>query len=75
MTVKELIEELQEMEQDLEVGIAFQYGDHGRTTAVEKIASVRVEEVVKWQYGNCYRLIDRLDEEEKSGVDTCILAG
>jgi hypothetical protein len=60
MNVKELIEQLQDMDQDAEVHFAYGYGDHWRTTVAPRVSNVSGGLV---QYSEYHRM-DKLVEDE-----------
>ena len=50
MTVGELIELLEEMPADSEVGFAYDYGDHCHATVVQPVQEVVEEEIMHSEY-------------------------
>lgn len=59
MTARELIEELQSLDEndlDKEVVFAYGYGDHGRNTVVDKVKSIDVLLAVYSDYHNRFKL-------------------
>jgi len=58
MTVKQLIEELQRHDSEIEVQFAYNYGDHWRTCVSERIAFVSEAEVEHSEYHQMDRLVD-----------------
>jgi hypothetical protein len=60
MNVKELIEQLQDMNPEAEVHFAYGYGDHWRTTVAPRVSNV-FDGVV--QYSEYHRM-DKMVEDE-----------
>ena len=65
MLVKELIEQLQYMNQDAEVHFAYNYGDHWRTEVAPKVSQV-FEGAVEF---SDYHRMDKLVEEYEDQFD------
>lgn len=73
MKVRELIEQLRGEDQDAEVHIAYNYGDHSRTTVAPRI--VRIEEATlrNSDYHRMPTVVDEDDESEKPGDRTAVV--
>jgi len=69
LTVRELIELLQEQDQDLPVRFSYNYGDHWRTEVAAKILSVEVGTVVHSEYHRMDKVLDPEKESEEDGED------
>lgn len=65
MTVKQLIEALQEELDDAEVMFAYEYGDYGRSVVAEKVRRVGADEVEWSEYHRSWKVID--DDEAGPG--------
>jgi hypothetical protein len=65
MLVKELIEQLQYMNQDAEVHFAYNYGDHWRTEVAPKVSNV-TEGTVEF---SDYHRMDKLVTDEEDMYD------
>jgi hypothetical protein len=65
MLVKELIEQLQYMNQDAEVHFAYNYGDHWRTEVAPKVSNV-TEGAVEF---SDYHRMDKLVTDEEDMYD------
>ena len=69
MLVRDLIELLQEMDADMEVHFAYNYGDHWRTEVAPKIGDVREGVVAYSEYHRMDKMVtieedyDELDED------------
>ena len=61
MRVKELISELKLMDEEMEVGFSYNYGDYQKTMVVSKVFEVGENEVVYSEYHRSKRIAD---EEE-----------
>lgn len=69
MKVKELIEQLQRMPEDMDVHIAYPYGDYWRNVVAPKVSTVRSTEVVYSGYHQTDKLADDHDyDREDEGV-------
>ena len=66
MKVKQLSELLSSFEDDMEVKVAYNYGDHWRTKVAPDVCNVEITEVEYSDYHRMDRVIDReiLDDEE-----------
>lgn len=64
ITVRELIELLQDENPEAPVGAAYQYGDYGRTTCVTAIRRVREDDVYWSEYHNDYALSSRDEDDD-----------
>ena len=77
MTVKELIEQLERVPEDMEVVFAYDYGDYWNTTVCEEVEGVDVEETTFSEYHGRFKLInwdnDYTKEEAEKFVDKVIL--
>jgi hypothetical protein len=60
MLVKELIEQLQYMDQDADVHFSYNYGDHWRTQVAPKVGSIE-EGVVEY---SAYHSMDKMVDDE-----------
>jgi hypothetical protein len=60
MTVQELIEQLQDMDQNAEVHFAYNYGDHWRTEVAPRVGRVDEGKVV---YSEYHRMDKMLEDE------------
>lgn len=64
MTVRALIEKLQDLDPDRPVHIGYDYGDHIHTTVCPTLRTVE-EEQVRWsEYHRMPRLVDADDDEK-----------
>ena len=68
MLVRDLIERLKEYPEDMEVHLAYGYGDYWRTTVAPKITSVSEGEVERSDYYQMDKLITI--EEDYDDEDT-----
>ena len=59
MKVKQLIELLSTFEDDMEVKIAYNYGDHWRTTVAPDVCNVEITEVEYSDYHQMDKVIDQ----------------
>ena len=66
MTVKELITALQNEDPDAQVHIAYNYGDHWRTTVAPKARCVEECAVVYSEYHSMPKIVERDDEEDEN---------
>lgn len=62
MTVAELIEQLQMMNQDAEVHFSYNYGDHWRTQVAPTVDSVNEGFVKHSEYHRMDKIVDDEDE-------------
>lgn len=69
MQVKELIEKLQQMPDDMEVKFAYDYGDYWNTEVCGHIGEVDILEV---NYSEYHRM-DKLADEDKSGEKRMVI--
>jgi hypothetical protein len=58
MTVQELIEQLQDMDQNAEVHFAYNYGDHWRTEVAPSVGRVDTGAVVYSEYHRMDKILD-----------------
>jgi len=63
MQVKELIEQLQDMNPEAEVHFAYGYGDHWRTTVAPSVSRVSQGQV---QYSEYHRMDKMVEDEDDS---------
>ena len=73
MTVKELIEALQDFDENMEVKITYNYGDYWRTTVADKINNVDEGQVKYSSYHRTDKVSDNGDEEDET--KTVVLLG
>jgi len=64
MNVRELIELLQDMDEDLEVHFSYNYGDHWRTEVAPVVDTVEVANVTYSDYHEMHRLVDDNEDDE-----------
>jgi hypothetical protein len=77
MTVAQLIQKLQNLNPELEVGFAYGYGDYIRTTVVADVSEAEEGEVVYSEYHQMDKLIevdeyadeDHLDPEDRTEAE------
>jgi hypothetical protein len=74
MTVQELIEQLQDMDQNAEVHFAYNYGDHWRTEVAPSVGRVDEGAVVYSEYHRMDKILDadgdcEFDDEGREIVD------
>jgi hypothetical protein len=74
MTVQELIEQLQDMDQNAEVHFAYNYGDHWRTEVAPSVGRVDTGAVVYSEYHRMDKILDadgdcEFDDEGREIVD------
>jgi hypothetical protein len=74
MTVQELIEQLQDMDQNAEVHFAYNYGDHWRTEVAPSVGRVDTGAVVYSDYHRMDKILDadgdcEFDDEGREIVD------
>lgn len=69
MKVSELINILKCADPDLEVGIAYDYGDRVSTIVVEEITETEEETVIYSSYHNRHKVIDTEDYERDELCD------
>jgi tRNA/tmRNA/rRNA uracil-C5-methylase (TrmA/RlmC/RlmD family) len=72
MQVKELIEQLQDMNPEAEVHFAYGYGDHWRTEVAPKVDRVDMGAVVFSEYHRMDKMVEMDDEncyDEESGEE------
>lgn len=70
MNVKELIDRLQQMPQELEVKFAYNYGDYWKTEVAQDVGQVNVGDVTYSEYHQMDKTVDydaelELDDEER----------
>ena len=71
MLVRDLIELLEGYEADMEVHIAYGYGDHWRTQVAPKAADVREAVVTYSEYHRMDKIADEdYDDEDEATVDS-----
>lgn len=63
MKVRELIEELQRMDEEMDVEFVYDYGDHCHTNVTEKVRFVEEAKVTWSEYHRQNRLVSDEDEE------------
>jgi len=74
MTVKDLIEELEDFKSDSEVFFSYDYGDHAHTIVVSDINGVEKQNLIYSDYHQMLRIADREDsEEEPENISTGIV--
>ena len=73
MKVRELIEWLKSENQDAEVHLAYNYGDHSRTTVCPRIARVEETMLRDSDYFRMPTIVDEDDESEKPGDRTAVV--
>ena len=74
MTVKELIEELQMYDEDMEVKFAYNYGDHWRTQVAARIDDVDELTVGYSEYHNMDKVLDEDDNpDNENDVRTAVV--
>ena len=73
MTVKELIEELQGFDGDMEVKFSYNSGDYWRTTLAEDICQIDTHYVKYSSYHRTNKLISEHDDTEDDDVQTVVL--
>lgn len=66
MTVRDLIEELENYPDDMEVEFAYNYGDYGNTIVCEKARQVYEGEVQYSSYHQMDKLADDDEDEEEN---------
>ena len=71
MQVRELIEQLEGMDQDAEVHYAYNYGDHWRTEVAPKVGRVDEGAVVYSEYHRMDKMVenDDSDFDEETGEE------
>jgi hypothetical protein len=69
MNVRELIELLQDMDEDLEVHFSYNYGDHWRTEVAPVVDTVEVANVTYSDYHEMHRLVDDNEDDGDEGDD------
>jgi hypothetical protein len=74
MTVQELIEQLQDMDQNAEVHFAYNYGDHWRTEVAPSVGRVDEGAVVYSEYHRMDKMVEdtgdcEFDDEGNEVVD------
>ena len=70
MTVKELIEQLEDMDPKMEVHIAYNYGDYWKTEVAPEIDEVDVREVTFSEYHNMDKIARERDDGERDEDET-----
>lgn len=65
MTVKDLIEKLQEFAPDAEVHIAYSYGDHWRTQVAPAVTAAEETQVEWSEYHRMDRIVDDEDYDDE----------
>ena len=73
MTVKELIEELQGFDGDMEVKFSYNSGDYWRTTLAEDVRQIDTHYVKYSGYHRTNKLISEHDDTEDDDVQTVVL--
>lgn len=66
MIVAELIEQLEQLDENMEVEFAYDYGDHWHSTIASRIDSISVRKVKHSDYHNQDKVVDDDDEEDES---------
>jgi len=64
LTVRELIEHLQDLDQNLEVHFSYNYGDYWRTQVAAEVSSVETGHVEHSDYHRMDKVVDLNDREE-----------
>jgi len=64
MTIKELIEELENFEPDMEVKFGYDYGDHWHSQVCKKISDVDVRSVEYSEYHRMDKIVDKDDDDD-----------
>lgn len=73
MIVKELIERLRDMDEELEVMFSYNYGDYTKTMVAADICNVDESEVVYSEYHRMSRIADDEDESERSQIKKVVI--
>lgn len=63
LTVRELINELEQYGDDMKVQFAYNYGDHWRTTVAAEVNSVDTGHVKHSEYHRMDKVVDLNDED------------
>ena len=64
MTVKELIEKLQDFDPQMEVEFAYNYGDYWRTEVTKHITEVEEEAVTYSDYHRMNKVVDSREDDD-----------
>lgn len=70
MKVRELMEELNAMDPDMEVHMAYNYGDHWRTVVAPSVSGVEETLVEYSEYHSMDRVVDPREDESEDDVET-----
>lgn len=73
MTVRELIETLNEYDDDMIVRFAFDYGDRSHTHIAREVTNVNIEQVRHNSYVNEIALADLRYDDEKDTEEALVL--
>ena len=69
MNVKDLIQQLKQMPDDMEVQFAYNYGDYWKTTVTAPVDRVDVESVKYSDYHNMDKLVVQDENEDRDDED------
>jgi hypothetical protein len=64
MTVKELIEKLQDFDPQMEVEFAYNYGDYWRTEVTKHITEVEEETITYSDYHRMNKVVDSREDDD-----------
>jgi hypothetical protein len=73
MKVRDLIQALQQKDPDLEVHVAYDYGDHWHTTVAPKVRRVEETGVMHSEYHRMPKVVDDGDEDAKDMTQAVVL--